>query len=70
MFNRLIRSFWQQKQQALERTGKQNTNGPDMTVAPCTHQSFRMHLFDNYVMILSWPGSLAAMYQVENVIGS
>ena len=28
------------EQEALERTGKQNTNGPDMTIPRCTRQSF------------------------------
>ena len=28
------------EQEALERTGKRNTNGPDMTIARCTRQSF------------------------------
>jgi hypothetical protein len=32
------------KEHALERTGKNNTNGPDMTVARCTRQSFRIVL--------------------------
>ena len=28
------------EQEALERTGKRNTNGPDMTIPRCTRQSF------------------------------
>ena len=28
------------EQEALERTGKRNTNGPDMTIPLCTRQSF------------------------------
>ena len=36
--------FSEQEQQAFERTGKLNTNGPDMTVARCTHQSFQIVL--------------------------
>ena len=28
------------EQEALERTGKRNTNGPNMTIARCTRQSF------------------------------
>ena len=28
------------EQEALERTGKRNTNGPDMTIPGCTRQSF------------------------------
>ena len=28
------------EQEALERTGKQNTNGPDITMPRCTRQSF------------------------------
>lgn len=28
------------EQDALERTGKSNTNGPDMTIPRATHQSF------------------------------
>ena len=36
--------FSEQEQQAFERTGKLNTNGPDMTVARCTRQSFQIVL--------------------------
>ena len=28
------------EQEALERTGKRNTNGPDITIPRCTRQSF------------------------------
>ncbi|EDO46508.1 predicted protein [Nematostella vectensis] len=36
--------FARQEQEAFERTGKRNTNGPDMTVPRCTRQSFRIVL--------------------------
>ena len=32
------------EEEALERTGKRNTNGPDMTIPRCTRQSFLMVL--------------------------
>jgi hypothetical protein len=36
--------FSEQEELTFERTGKRNTNGPDMTVARCTRQSFRIVL--------------------------
>ena len=36
--------FSELEQKAFERTGKPNTNGPDMTVARCTRQSFQIVL--------------------------
>ena len=37
---KLVAFLSNHEQEALERTGKRNTNGPNMTIARCTRQSF------------------------------
>ena len=43
-FEELVAFLSNDEQEALERTGKRNTNGPDMTIPQCTRKCFLMVL--------------------------